>query len=178
MNGERRALRVGVGTVSVALVVALLVLASSVAVAQQAPTVQAVPASPTSASERCPSGAAYVPAGDFMMGSVDGEGDQSEHPRHSVHSEAFCMDRTEVTVADFRRCTTTGLCREPGSGPACNFGSPDRDNHPVNCVNWAMANAYCLVANGRLPTEAEWEYAARGTSGRPYVTVRPLSART
>jgi len=110
----------------------------------------------------------YVPAGEVQMGSV--EGDSDELPVHTVYLDAFWIDRTEATNAQYRRCVEAGACEIPDR---CNFGSPSytdaaRSDHPVACVNWSGAARYCAWVGARQPTEAEWEYAARGPEGKRY----------
>jgi formylglycine-generating enzyme required for sulfatase activity len=109
-----------------------------------------------------------IPAGDFMMGTNDGKAD--EKPVHSVHVNAFEMDVTEVTVAQYRACVSTGVCPAGSTTMSefCNYEKTDKGNHPINCVSWDEARTYCVWAKKRLPTEEEWEYAARGTDGRKY----------
>jgi serine/threonine-protein kinase len=112
-----------------------------------------------------------VPAGEFWMGcneKVDQECDADEKPGRSVSVDAFSIDRTEVTVAQYRDCVEAGRCTDPATTGSCNWGQAGRDDHPVNCVDWSKAKAYCEWAGKRLPTEAEWEKAARGTDGRKY----------
>ena len=120
-----------------------------------------------------------IPAGPFLRGSPDGEGRDEEHPQKTITLDAFWIDRTEVTVADFAACVAKGACKaatfrkgtpdpKAKKPESCNFGMPDRDKHPMNCVNWDGASAYCAWAGKRLPTEAEWEKAARGGDGRKY----------
>ena len=113
----------------------------------------------------------FIPEGDFKMGSA--EGDENEQPVHTVYLDAYWIDQTEVTNAQYARCVASGSCSEPYSDSSFTrsshyYGNPDFDNHPVIYINWDQAGEYCKWAGGRLPTEAEWEKAARGKDGRTY----------
>ena len=98
-----------------------------------------------------------VPAGSFKMGKG---GEQS------ARTGAFQIDRTEVTVAAYARCVAAGACKPAGTGRHCNARESDRGKHPINCVSQEQAKAYCAWRGKRLPTDEEWEKAARGTRGR------------
>jgi formylglycine-generating enzyme required for sulfatase activity len=90
----------------------------------------------------------------------------NEREAHEVMLSAYYIDRTEVTVADYRRCFELGRCSAP---PFASGGQRfDRPDFPVTLVTWNEADDYCRFAGGRLPTEAEWERAARGAAGRAY----------
>jgi hypothetical protein len=100
-----------------------------------------------------------IPAGFFIMGGSGME----DQPRHEVAVASFYYDKTEVTMDAYARCVEAKKCAPPkDDNPFCNIKFRDRDNHPVNCVDYHQATAYCAFVGGRLPTEREWEYAARG----------------
>jgi formylglycine-generating enzyme required for sulfatase activity len=82
----------------------------------------------------------------------------------------YCIDRTEITVLEYRACVQAGGClpTAPQEGWDCNWGKGGVDQHPINCVDWQMADSYCKWTGGRLPTHAEWEYSARGVEKRTY----------
>jgi formylglycine-generating enzyme required for sulfatase activity len=102
-------------------------------------------------------GMVAVPAGPFTMGSGD---EDDEQPAHRVYLSAFLLDRDEVTRGDYQKCVTAGVCAAPDGGGAAEL--------PVTGVSWRDAGAYCRFAGKRLPSEAEWEKAARGSDGRIY----------
>jgi formylglycine-generating enzyme required for sulfatase activity len=127
----------------------------------------------------CAANQVAIPGGTFSMG----EDRQKARPVHKVTLSPYCIDKIEVTVAAFRACVQAGGC-PPGSATIdymdikpenktrwsqfCTWGKSDVDQHPINCVDWNQASAYCTWTGNRLPTEAEWEFAARGIDGRIY----------
>jgi formylglycine-generating enzyme required for sulfatase activity len=106
----------------------------------------------------------YVPTGDFVMGSENGAADES--PKHEIYLDAFWIDKTEVTNEMYRKCIKDGTCEMPRSTLFIN--NQEFDDHPVVDVTWQDADNYCGWAGRQLPTEAQWEKAARGTDGRNY----------
>ena len=107
-----------------------------------------------------------IPAGDFSMGcnaEVDDECEDDERPMHTVSLTAFAIERTEVTQDAYAACVTDGAC----TPPSCEWDC-DEPDLPAVCLTIDQATMYCAWAGRRLPTEAEWEKAARGDDGRKY----------
>ncbi len=117
-----------------------------------------------------------IPSGEAVMGSDSEDAPADARPSRPVTlSRPFLMHRNEVTVRDYFLCVDAGACAVPGTtagvetnstNPSCNTGHPQRGDHPMNCVTAEAALEYCEWAGGTLPSEAQWERAARGTDGR------------
>jgi formylglycine-generating enzyme required for sulfatase activity len=107
----------------------------------------------------------FVPAGSYRMGSTGFYANES--PVHEVSLNGYWIDKTEVTNAMYARCVSDGTCQPPSKSSSFShlnyFGDAMYADFPVIYVDWNQASAYCRWAEGRLPTEAEWERAARGT---------------
>jgi formylglycine-generating enzyme required for sulfatase activity len=116
------------------------------------------------AGSPCPEGEVWVPA-TGAEGFVMGKGIKGEH--RVVLTHGFCMDASEVTVRDYARCVEASACKEPWRGdPWSTY--PAKLDYPVNMVSWSKAHAFCAWAGKRLPTEAEWEWAATGRAQTCY----------
>ncbi|MEZ4442021.1 MAG: bifunctional serine/threonine-protein kinase/formylglycine-generating enzyme family protein, partial [Polyangiaceae bacterium] len=147
--------------------------------ASASPSASAAPSAPIA----IPDAMLLVPAGRLWMGchrNPDLECEADEIPGHEVELPAFLIDRTEVRVVDYAECVISGECSERRlegysiDGGAfvpstkCNWKQPGRERHPLNCVSHVQAASFCAWRSARLPTEAEWERAARGDDQRRY----------
>ncbi len=112
--------------------------------------------------EAAPEGMACVPGGPFLRGTDDGPKDT--RPAATVWVETFFMDLNEVTYAEYKKCVSEKQCRRAGP----NYSDFNHPKQPITGVSWFDSVKYCEVHGKHLPTEAEWEKAARGTDGRVY----------
>ncbi|MCB9756460.1 MAG: SUMF1/EgtB/PvdO family nonheme iron enzyme [Myxococcales bacterium] len=140
---------------------------------------------------RCPEGMAFVEGGKFFMGTDDESKPvlRMAAPAHKVEVQSFCMDVHEVTSGEYGACSDEGECKRAfrdsfwpqgdskrrdwerqrdAYSELCTAFRDELARHPINCVTWAQADEYCRVHGKRLPAEAEWEYAARGSDGRVF----------
>jgi sulfatase modifying factor 1 len=105
-----------------------------------------------------------IPAGMVWRGCIDGDLDcaDAEQPGRWIEVSAFHIDQFEVTVAEYSACVAAAECNPTSTEPECNSQHDDRTDHPLNCATYFNARDYCSWRGKRLPTEAEWERAARG----------------
>jgi formylglycine-generating enzyme required for sulfatase activity len=114
----------------------------------------------------CPAGMVLLPGGDFWIGSKKGTRAPEESPRFQARLAPFCLDETEVTTAAYDACVAQGSCSRPhGKLFTCNGGKADRQQDPINCIDYHQAVSLCQSRGARLPSEVEWEYAGRGGDG-------------
>jgi len=159
---------------------------ASVATPSVSSAPSAAPSGSATPAGQCPPDMKRIPGGDFFMGSDIKGALDNEKPAHPVSLTPYCLDVTEVTTAKYAQCVTKGTClrafdnrwpppetlspvQQEAYDPLCNLNqTAERGSHPINCVSFQQAADYCASVGARLPTEAEWEFAARGSDGRTY----------
>jgi serine/threonine protein kinase len=142
-----------------------LAIPTATPTATEAAAPTATPTSPPPPTAVAPQNTILIPPGTFLMGSAAGM--PNEAPEHTVSISAFFIDKFEVSNADYRQCVAAGGCTPAATVDAFTYAGyrddPAFNDYPVISVTWNQAQAYCRWAGKRLPTEAEWEYAARGS---------------
>lgn len=150
-----------------------------------APSLASASASAAPPAAACPKGMLLVDGGDFFMGSDDPKTNKDERPAHPVKLGRYCLDEFEVTAGEYKACSDAGKCKRavPTNewegitprqrklyDPICTANDYAAfAGHPINCVDHEAAETFCReIRGGRLPSEAEWEFAARGSDGRVY----------
>jgi formylglycine-generating enzyme required for sulfatase activity len=153
-----------------------LLIGIAIALAMNAPRSDEAPAAaaPSATSSALQDArASFVAGGRFEVGCATSEAlcPSGALPPTAVELAPFVVDRHEVTVADYRVCVNDGACNVDGltfDVLGCNWNEAGRAEHPINCVSWAQADAYCRWRGSGLPTEAQWEKAARGSERRDH----------
>ena len=113
--------------------------------------------------ERCPAGMKRVVGGTFLVGNLNKTYEYEENPRFQTQLPTFCAAEFEVSAAEYERCVEQGACTpSQGKNRTCNSSAKGRGEHPMNCIDHSQAKAVCEFQGGRLPSEVEWEYLARG----------------
>src|SRR5688572_8955763 len=114
----------------------------------------------------------FVPEGIFYMGGLDPKAAQNEKPVHQVTMRGYWIDKVEVTNGMYTLCVNAGGCRLPmefkSASRTIYYSNPEFTEYPVVYITWYQADTYCKWAGRRLPSEAEWERAARGDDTRTY----------
>jgi len=156
---------------------AIALLTSCTSTAPSVPTITPTPDKPLGTNKQSALDGMtqmYIPASKFQMGTHAEEDwvGEDEFPQHEVYLNSFWMDKTEVTNAEYKKCVQAGNCVAPYSNASetrkSYYDNSEFYDYPVIQVDWAQAQVYCQWAGRRLPTEAEWEKAARGPYGQTF----------
>ena len=119
----------------------------------------------TAPTMQCSQFKCTIEGGEFLMGSC--RHNLTVYPQRVVTLDTFSIDQYEVSILEWKDCMNNGPCSAPAT--KCDLEHGEHGNgHPITCIDWLQAQEYCEWRGGNLPTEAQWEKAARGTDGRTY----------